>query len=105
MACNMLRTFGFACFDAWNGEEALHLLAGHPEIDILFADVRMPGMSGDELAREARRMRPHLRIVLTSGWIGHRAVEGFDFLPKPLRLDELRAAMERALDRRGKQKA
>jgi CheY-like chemotaxis protein len=103
MACEMLRTFGFECFDAWNGEDALRILSGHPEIDVLFADVRMPGMSGTELADLARRMRPHLRVVLTSGWMGETPVRDLPFVPKPLRLGELRTVMERALAGRDKE--
>ena len=105
MACDMLRTFGFECFDAWNGEDALRILSGHPEIDVLFADVRMPGMSGTQLADLARRMRPRLNVVLTSGWMDEAPVRDLPFVPKPLRLDELRDAIERALERRDSEKA
>ena len=52
-------------FDTYNGEDALQLLEDHPEITLLLSDVRMPGMTGIELAREANRRRPELKIILT----------------------------------------
>src|SRR3954447_22322502 len=60
---------------------------GSPEIQVLFADVRMSGMSGPELAQVARRLRPDLRIVLTSG---------IPFVPKPWRTGDLVDVVRRA---------
>ena len=62
-AVNILEDLGCAVFDAYNGPQALKLLQAHPEIEVLFADVRMPGMSGPELAEAAQRLRPDLRIA------------------------------------------
>jgi CheY-like chemotaxis protein len=89
----MLRSIGFECHDAYNGADALRILAAHPEIDMLFADVRMPGMSGIELAKEARRMRPALDVILTSGWVGEDDVPDLPFVPKPIRLSRLKSAI------------
>jgi two-component SAPR family response regulator len=49
----------------------------------------MPGMSGVELAREARRRRPGLRVVLTSAYVGGATIRDVDFLPKPYRMGDL----------------
>ena len=57
-AVQLFQELGCAVFDAYNGREALRILAARPEIEVLFADVRMPGMSGPELAQVARRLRP-----------------------------------------------
>src|SRR5689334_8286304 len=76
-ACELFRSFGLCCYDAYNAEDALRLLSGHPEIGLLFADVRMPGMDGAALAREAQRLRPDLKIVLTSGWVDNVGVGDF----------------------------
>jgi two-component system, cell cycle sensor histidine kinase and response regulator CckA len=55
--------------EASSGAEALAALALAPEIELLLSDVAMPGgMSGYELARDARRRRPKLKIMLTSGF-------------------------------------
>ena len=61
------------------------------------ADVRMPGMSGPELAQVARRLRPDLRIVLTSGYVSRDDVpEGIPFVPKPWRTGDLVDVVGRA---------
>src|SRR4051794_16573754 len=79
-----MEDLGCAVFDAYNGHQALKLLRANPEIEVLFADVRMPGMSGTELAEAAQRLRPDLRIVLTSGYVGPQDVPAhIPFVPKP----------------------
>ena len=57
-AVDMFIDLGFAVFDAYNGYHALALLERHPEISLLFVDVRMPGMSGPELAELVRHDVP-----------------------------------------------
>ena len=85
-AVHIMGDLGCEVFDAYNGHDALKLLRAHPEIQVLFADVRMPGMSGTELAEAAQRLRPDLRIVLTSGQVTRNDVPGhIPFVPKPWR--------------------
>ena len=70
------------------------LLQAHPEIQVLFTDIRMPGMSGTELAEAAQRLRPDLKIVLTSGYVGPRDVPAdITFVPKPWRMDAIAEAV------------
>jgi len=89
-AVQLFQELGCAVFDAYNGREALRILAARPEIQVLFADVRMPGMSGPELAQVARRLRPNLKIVLTSGYVSREEVpEDIPFVPKPWRTGDL----------------
>src|SRR5919112_4553521 len=86
-AVRIMKDLGCTVFDAYNGHQALKLLQAHPEIMVLFADVRMPGMSGTELAETAQRLRPDLRIVLTSGYVGPKDVPAdILFVPKPWRV-------------------
>src|SRR5215218_6436029 len=73
-AAHIMESLGCTVFDAYNGQQALKLLQAHPEIEVLFADVRMPGMSGTELAEVAQRLRPDLKIVLTSGYVSQKDV-------------------------------
>ena len=94
-AVSMFETFGFVVFDAYNGPHALALLEARPEISLLFVDVRMPGISGPELADLVRQRRPDIRIVLTSGYVGEEAVpSGMQFVPKPWRVEEVAKAVE-----------
>jgi CheY-like chemotaxis protein len=93
-AVEIFEDFGFTVFDAYNGHHALALLEARPEIGLLFIDVRMPGMSGPELAKAVRRRRPGIRVVLTSGYVGEEDVpEGFTFVPKPWRMDQVARAV------------
>lgn len=60
----LLRRNGYQVRLATSGTEALGLLDG---IDLLITDVRMPGMSGLELAAEVKRRAPRVRCCLMSG--------------------------------------
>src|SRR3954447_17972531 len=96
-AVQLFQELGCEVFDAYNGESALKILEAHPEIQVLFADVRMSGMNGPELAQVARRLRPDLRIVLTSGYVSRDDVPaGIPFVPKPWRTSDLADVVRRA---------
>jgi PAS domain S-box-containing protein len=91
----MLTTFGYWVLCARNGAEAIQMLQSGQEFELLFSDVVMPnGMNGVELAREARRLRKGIKILLTSGYAGdvlerHQAVDEFPIIDKPYRLADL----------------
>jgi CheY-like chemotaxis protein len=81
-----------------DGPSALSVLRRDADIDVLFSDIVMPrGMNGLELARQARRLRPTLRVLLASGYPAsvlasdHGAGDDgeFPFLGKPYRAVEL----------------
>jgi CheY-like chemotaxis protein len=95
VAVDMCEALGLIAFDAYHGELALQILAEHPEIEVLFADVKMPFMDGVSLARAARQIRPGLQIVLTSGYIepDELPADADVFLPKPVRLNRLAAIL------------
>jgi DNA-binding NtrC family response regulator len=69
--------------------------------DVLLTDVRMPGMSGLDLARAMKRVQPHVHVVLASGYGTGIAAELGDelssamLLPKPFNFDELEQAVFR----------
>lgn len=93
-AVRIMREIGCEVLDAYNAQQALVLLKAHPEIRVLFADVRMPGLSGPELAQVARRLRPDLKVVLTSGYVEREDVPvDMPFVPKPWRLEEVADAI------------
>jgi CheY-like chemotaxis protein len=101
LVTEMLRELGWSVTRAASAEAALGALANNRDIALVFSDVMMPGgMNGVELAREIRRRRPSLPIVLTSGYSEAAAndarAEGIDLLPKPYRLEELDAALSAA---------
>jgi two-component system, cell cycle response regulator CpdR len=88
-AADMFRQLGCRVFEAWNAADALSILSNHPEIEILFTDLRMPGLDGVELAERAHRLRPRLRIVLTSAYSDDAPLPDIPFLRKPWRFADL----------------
>jgi len=99
-----LASLGYSVISAANASEALAALVDDPEIDLLLTDVVMPGdLHGAELAREARILRPGLKILFTSGYleealIRNQALEsGTAFLIKPFNKAELAAKLRDVL--------
>ncbi|WBL76369.1 PAS domain S-box protein [Bradyrhizobium xenonodulans] len=71
-----VEALGYRVVAAVNGKEALERLRIDPGIDMLFTDIVMPGgMSGWELADQARRIRPGLPVLFTSGYALETLVE------------------------------
>ncbi len=95
----LLEELQYKVIAADSAETALALLAGGQEIDLLFADVVMPGLSGVELAREVRSRMPDLPVVLATGYsdeILSGAGSGFEVLRKPYDPHSLAAAIAAA---------
>jgi len=68
-AKTQLLYLGYRVLEAANGKDALAILREHPEIDLLFTDVVMPGgLNGRELAQEARKLYPALEVLFCSGY-------------------------------------
>jgi CheY-like chemotaxis protein len=84
LAVERFQQSGATVLDTYSSERALDLLARHPEVSLVFSDVRLPGRDGVTLARMVRRNRPDVRIVLTSGYVGDCTAEGAaTFVAKP----------------------
>ncbi|MBA4269512.1 MAG: hybrid sensor histidine kinase/response regulator [Methylobacterium sp.] len=104
VAVARLEDMNYRVLQAENAAAALRMLAAHPEVALLFTDIVMPGgMSGDELAREARRLMPDLKIILTSGFaepsvaVRELAAEA-SWLKKPYSAMELAVRIRELLD-------
>ena len=99
MVAEMLCDLGYNVVRVSNAQEALNKLAdGASAVDIVFSDIIMPGgMSGIDLAREVKRRRPDLPILLTTGYGGHEELDAHEFivLRKPYDRHELGAALAR----------
>jgi DNA-binding NtrC family response regulator len=67
----ILEDAGFAVIPANNAKQALQLEAEFPgTIDLLLSDVRLGGISGPNLAKTLKERRPHMRVILMSGYPG-----------------------------------
>jgi PAS domain S-box-containing protein len=103
MIVGILSDLGYRTLVAANGPEALAILGRDHSVDLLFTDIVMPaGMSGTELARQASRLRPDLKVLLSSGytreanrWRSGRAE--FPFIAKPYRPTTLGKKLEEVL--------
>ena len=99
----VLREIGYQAVEARDGHAALALIERDPTIELVLSDVVMPGgISGLELARTLRTLRPGLPVLLATGYTqwGSRVVdEGFTFIAKPYRREALAGAIRAALAR------
>jgi signal transduction histidine kinase/ActR/RegA family two-component response regulator len=105
LVSEMLSELGYRATRVASAQAALGALADNREIDLVFSDVMMPGsMNGLDLARELRKRRPDLPVVLTTGYAGPALrsayEEGIDVLPKPYELAALDAALSVARSRK-----
>lgn len=103
LTLDVLTGLGYQVTTATNASEAMEVLNANAAIDLLFTDVVMPGgVSGLSLARAARDLRPTLRVLLTSGYVGEdRAIDGREFplLDKPYEAAVLATTLRKLLDR------
>lgn len=99
-----LRQFGYRVLEAHDGPSALRLL-DRPDVDVdlLFSDIVMPGMTGWELARQSRQRKPALSILFTSGYprdhqSNNQLGRNIAILPKPFTRIDLARAVRGTLD-------
>ena len=81
---------GFEVVDAGSAEEALRRLKDIPVLDLLFTDIRLPGMDGWSLATEVRSQRPDAPVIYASGNAERQQLlPRSEFIPKPYRPEEI----------------
>ena len=92
----MLADLGYHVIEAASGEEALSLIEAGQTLDVLVTDHLMPGITGTELARLVKSMRPGIGILLISGYAEREGLDpDIPRLNKPFRKDELAASLSR----------
>lgn len=101
----ILRGAGYEVLQASDGTEALTVAERFDRpIALLLTDYIMPGVTGDELAKEIRARRPNIRVLLMSGYLGNRVQLALSpsatLLPKPFTADTLMSRVRDALDHR-----
>lgn len=107
VALQFLEQLGYTALYAADADQAIETLRVHPEIELLFTDVVLKGsVNGVELARQAIRERPRLKVLLTSGYaphalpLGDALSQGIELISKPYRLEQLARMLRNALGRR-----
>jgi response regulator RpfG family c-di-GMP phosphodiesterase len=101
----LMRADGFSCDEAGNGVEALERMHAHPAT-LVVTDLHMPQMDGIGLLRELRQWYPHTAVMMitavadVSTAVNCLNVGAMDYLTKPFHLEEVRARVRQALDRR-----
>jgi len=103
IAVAALEDSGYAVLQAATGDQALVTFSGHPEIDLVFTDIVMPGIDGFKVADCVKQLRPAVHVVYTTAFTDAAAaylgvVHG-SILHKPYRSAQLLATVAEALDR------
>ena len=105
LSSEALHELGYTVFDSDGAANALAILDREPNVKLLFTDVVMPDTNGKKLADEARRRRPDLKVLFTTGYTANAVVHGgvldagVNFLSKPFTLNQLAAKVRAVLDR------
>ncbi|HYR41858.1 MAG TPA: response regulator, partial [Terriglobia bacterium] len=93
---SMLRRRGYSILETGDGATGMDLFRAHrTEIDIVLLDLTLPGMSGGEVLRELRKMRPDIKVVLSTAYGRDRALADVSepksvyYLRKPYEIEQL----------------
>ncbi|WP_052003127.1 PAS domain S-box protein [Microvirga sp. BSC39] len=100
-----LEEAGYTVLAAADGPSGLALLRSHPEVDLLFTDVVLAGpLNGRKVADEARKLRPELKVLFTTGYTRNAIVhhgrldEGVNLITKPFTRRSLTDKVKRVLE-------
>ncbi len=100
-----LRDLGYHVIEASDGPSAIRILETKTPVDLLFTDVVLPGgMTGAQVAAQARELRPGLKILFTTGYarnaIFHhgRLDKGVQLITKPFSFTDLAGKVRDVLD-------
>jgi signal transduction histidine kinase/ActR/RegA family two-component response regulator len=103
-ARSALEELGYSVIDAGSTEEALRVLEGRTQVDLLFTDVVLPDANGRELWEMALKLRPNLPVLFTTGYTRNAIIHqqrldaGVKFLNKPYTQRELAIKIRDVLD-------
>src|SRR5260221_13064692 len=91
---------GYSSYMAENAYQALGTLRSKSDIGVLVTDIRMPVMDGNELIREALKIRPDLGVIIMTGYADQiETPENCPVLHKPFQPSELMDALARVCER------
>ena len=108
VGCELLQELGFKVLSAMSGQEAINVFQnGREKIDMIIMDMIMPGMSGSETFDHLRKIKPDVKILLSSGYsvdgqatkILQRGCNGF--IQKPFNINQLAQKIQKILPNQG----
>jgi PAS domain S-box-containing protein len=100
----ILAELGYRVLEAVDHESAVRVLRSDVRIDLLFTDVVLPGRSGRYIADEARKLRPRLKVLFTTGYSRNAIVHhgrldpGVQLITKPFTFEQLASRVRDLLD-------
>ncbi len=101
-----LISMNYRVLEAGDGHTAFGLIEQHDNIDLVLSDIVLPGeLNGVALCRMAMDMRPGLKVILSTGYLGDvgdldpAAIADLDRIPKPYRMADLAQKLRQVLDR------
>jgi len=95
----MLQKLGYSVLTASKGQDAIEVFKRN-KVALAILDMRMPGMNGDEICQQLKKIKPKAKILLASGYVGVYSEKdlisiGFDgFIRKPFNLKQLSEKIE-----------
>lgn len=101
----LLKSVGYQVAGAASGREAFELFASDP-CDIIITDLFLPDLNGIDILKKVKSLSPAIEVILITG---HASAEtavramkegAFDYITKPLNLEELRIIIDKALEKR-----
>jgi signal transduction histidine kinase len=104
LAVSLFRDLGYTAIEAAEATAALAILESSKHIDLLFTDVGLPKINGRQLAEEARKRRPELRVLFTTGYARNAIVHhgrldpGVELITKPYSYEMLAEKVRSILD-------
>jgi CheY-like chemotaxis protein len=97
----MLHELNFTTITANDGQEAIDTFKKNPDITLVILDLTMPHMDGEQCFKELRRLRPDIKIIMSSGFSEYEVIQKFigkglaGFIQKPYKLSVLKQTIQK----------
>ena len=99
----MLKELGFKTVTAKDGREAVRVFENNPSLSFVILDLTMPHMDGEQCFRELRKIKPDVKVIISSGYNEHEVSQKFvgkglaGFIQKPYKLSVLQETIRKSI--------
>jgi DNA-binding NtrC family response regulator len=103
IAVEMLKELGFDTITAKDGREAVTVFENNPFLSFVILDLTMPHMDGEQCFRELRKIKPDVKVIITSGYDEYEVSQKFvgqglaGFVQKPYKLSVLQETIRKSI--------